>query len=82
MMVLTLILKGILKVYFRVDISSLIMTRSLEKFWKACNKIKIRIETLFVLYIQGTIFGALPILLSVYWAIPEKTQTGVEDTFF
>ena len=82
MMVLTLILKGILKVYFRLDISSLIMMRSLEKFWKACNKIKIRIETLFVLYIQDTIFGALPILLSVYWAIPEKIQTGVEDTFF
>ena len=74
MMVLTLILKGILKVYFRLDISSLVMMRSLEKFWEACNKIKIRIETLFVLYIQDTIFGALPILSSVYWAIPEKIQ--------
>ena len=48
MMALRLILKGILKVYFRLIISSLM--RSLEKFWKACNKIKIRVETLFVLY--------------------------------
>ena len=37
MMVLRVILKGILKVYFRLIISSLM--RSLEKFWKACNKI-------------------------------------------
>ena len=54
MMVLRLVLKGILKVYFRLVISSLIMMRSLEKFWKACNKMQIRIETLFVLYIQDT----------------------------
>ena len=26
------------------------MMRSLEKFWKACNKIKIRVGALFVLY--------------------------------
>ena len=52
MMVLKVILKGILKVYFRLIISSL--TGSLEKSWKACNKIQIRVETLFVLYIQDT----------------------------
>ena len=51
MMVLRLVLKGILKVYFRLVISSLMMMRSLEKFWKASNKMQIRIETLFVLYI-------------------------------
>ena len=43
MMVLRVILKGILKVYFRLIISSLM--RSLMKFWKACNKILIRVET-------------------------------------
>ena len=37
MMVLTVTLKGILKVCFRLIISLLV--RSLEKFWKACNKI-------------------------------------------
>ena len=37
MMVLRIILKGILKVYFRLIISSLM--RSVDKFWKACNKI-------------------------------------------
>ena len=37
MMVLKLILKGILKVFYRLIISSLM--RSTEKFWKACNKI-------------------------------------------
>ena len=49
-MVLRLILKEILKVYIRLTsiISSLM--RSLEKSWKACNKIQIRVETLFVLY--------------------------------
>ena len=52
MMVLGVILKGILKVHFRLIISSVM--RSLQKFWKACNKIKIRVETLFVLYIQDT----------------------------
>ena len=31
-----------------LQISSLM--RSLEKFWKACNKIQIRVEALFVLY--------------------------------
>ena len=33
---------------------SLILMRILEKFWKACNKIQIRVETLFILYIQDT----------------------------
>ena len=37
MMVLKLILKEILKVCYRLIISSLM--RSLERFWKACNKI-------------------------------------------
>ena len=36
MMVLKLILKGISKVYDRLIVTSLM--RSLEKFWKACNK--------------------------------------------
>ena len=53
-MVLRLNLEKILKVYFRSVISSLIMMRSRENFWKACKKIQIRIETLFVLYIQDT----------------------------
>ena len=28
--------------------------RCLEKFWKACNKMSIMVETFFVLYIQDT----------------------------
>ena len=43
MVVLRVILKGILKVYFRLIISSLM--RSLEKFW---------VDTIFVLYILDT----------------------------
>ena len=50
MMVLEVILKEILKVYFRLIISSPI--RSLER--KACNKTKISVETLFVLYVKDT----------------------------
>ena len=45
MMILKVTLKGILKLYFTLTISSLM--RSLEKFWKSCNKIYIRVETLF-----------------------------------
>ena len=30
------------------------LMRSLEKFWKACNEIWSRVETIFVLYIQDT----------------------------
>ena len=52
MMVLRVIMKAILKLYFRLIISSLMII--LEKFWKACNKIYIRVETRFVLYIQDT----------------------------
>ena len=53
MMVLRLILKGILKVYFRLVISSLIMMRSLEKFWKACNKYKLVLR-LFLFFTSKT----------------------------
>ena len=53
MMVLSVTLKGILKVYFRLIIS--LLMRSLEKFWKACNKILIRAKTLFVLNVQDTL---------------------------
>ena len=52
MMVLRVIMKAILKMYFRLIVSSLMII--LDKFWKACNKIYIRVETRFVLYIQDT----------------------------
>ena len=58
MMILKVTLKGILKLYFTLTISSLM--RSLEKFWKSCNKIYIRVETLFAFCSLN--LGALPTL--------------------
>ena len=45
-----------IKSVFQTDVANNLsdLMRSLEKFWKACNKIYIRVETLFVLYIQDT----------------------------
>ena len=49
---------------FQIDVANnqSELMRSLEKFWKACNEIEIRVETLFVFYTQDRIFGALTIL--------------------
>ena len=53
-----------IKSVFQIDVANnqSELMRSLEKFWKACNEIEIRVETLFVLYIQDRIFGTLSIL--------------------
>ena len=61
---------------------SLIMMRILEKFWKACNEIWIRVETVFVPSIQDTEYLVRCQFCHLHWAIPEKIQKGGLRIYF
>ena len=63
-----------IKSVFQIDVANnqSELMRSLEKFWKACNEIEIRVETLFVLSIQDRRQNIWRVGHSVYCRVWEE----------